>query len=107
MKKGCKLNPSRITVYEDNEGESIEQMLRRMTKEGEPIEATTKMRYFERKDGVRPEFDIRTDRFEMAREALDKVNASSFAQRMNQDGYQQNEKGEWENKPITPPIGEA
>lgn len=30
--------------------------------------------YTEKKDGVQPEFDIRTDRFEVAVEAVDKIN---------------------------------
>lgn len=32
--------------------------------------------YTEKKDGVQPEFDIRTDRFEVAIDALDKINQS-------------------------------
>lgn len=32
--------------------------------------------YTEKKDGVQPEFDIRTDRFEVAIEAMDKINQS-------------------------------
>ena len=30
--------------------------------------------YTENKDGVQPEFDIRTDRFEIAIDAVDKIN---------------------------------
>lgn len=33
--------------------------------------------YTEKKDGVRPEYDIRTDRFEVAIEAMDKINQSA------------------------------
>lgn len=33
--------------------------------------------YTEKKDGVMPEYDIRTDRFEVALEAIDKINAST------------------------------
>lgn len=36
--------------------------------------------YTEKKDGVRPEFDIRTDRFEVAIEAMDKINQSAASQ---------------------------
>jgi len=36
--------------------------------------------YTEKKDGVRPEFDIRTDRFEVAIEAIDKINQSAANQ---------------------------
>lgn len=32
--------------------------------------------YTEKKDGVQPEFDIRTDRFEVAIDAMDKINQS-------------------------------
>lgn len=36
--------------------------------------------YTEKKDGVRPEYDIRTDRFEVAVEAMDKINQSTANQ---------------------------
>lgn len=36
--------------------------------------------YTEKKDGVKPEFDIRTDRFEVAIEAIDKINQSTANQ---------------------------
>lgn len=33
--------------------------------------------YTEKKDGVMPEYDIRTDRFEVALDAIDKINKST------------------------------
>lgn len=36
--------------------------------------------YTEKKDGVQPEFDIRTDRFEVAIDAMDKINQSTASQ---------------------------
>lgn len=36
--------------------------------------------YTEKKDGVQPEFDIRTDRFEIALDAMDKINQSAASQ---------------------------
>lgn len=36
--------------------------------------------YTEKKDGVQPEFDIRTDRFEIALDAMDKINQSAANQ---------------------------
>lgn len=36
--------------------------------------------YTEKKDGVQPEFDIRTDRFEVAIDAMDKINQSAANQ---------------------------
>lgn len=36
--------------------------------------------YTEKKDGVQPEFDMRTDRFEVAIDAIDKINQSAANQ---------------------------
>lgn len=36
--------------------------------------------YTEKNDGVQPEFDIRTDRFEIAIDAIDKINQSAANQ---------------------------
>lgn len=36
--------------------------------------------YTEKKDGVQPEYDIRTDRFEVAIDAIDKINQSAAKQ---------------------------
>lgn len=36
--------------------------------------------YTEKKDGVLPEYDIRTDRFEVAIDAIDKINKSTASQ---------------------------
>ena len=36
--------------------------------------------YTEKKDGVQPEYDIRTDRFEVAIDAIDKINQSTANQ---------------------------
>lgn len=36
--------------------------------------------YTEKKDGVQPEYDIRTDRFEIAIDAIDKINQSVASQ---------------------------
>lgn len=36
--------------------------------------------YTEKKDGVQPEYDIRTDRFEVAIDAFDKINQSVASQ---------------------------
>lgn len=36
--------------------------------------------YTEKRDGVMPEYDIRTDRFEVAIDAIDKINQSAASQ---------------------------
>lgn len=42
--------------------------------------------YTEKKDGVQPEFDIRTDRFEVAIDAIDKINQSAANQIAKSNG---------------------
>ena len=55
--------------------------MRRVLTSGEPIEDTAPEIFTERKDGVLPQTDIRTDRFDIALEAMDKVNRSNIAKR--------------------------
>ena len=42
--------------------------------------------YTEKKDGVLPEYDIRTDRFEVAIDAIDKINKSAASQTAKSKG---------------------
>lgn len=107
MKKYMPIQPGRITVHPDREGKSIEEQMREAQSSGEPIKATANINYTERGDGVLPQYDIRTDRFELARMATDKVNATTYATRMQQDGYSQDENGKWIKKPLAPEGGEA
>ncbi|AXH73732.1 MAG: hypothetical protein [Microviridae sp.] len=62
-------------------GETIEEKVRRMMNNKEPIKDTGPLNYTERKDGVRPEFNIRTDRMEVALEAMDTAAKSDLAKR--------------------------
>lgn len=73
-KKGIELNQS----YEEEPQEIV--ILRAITT-SEAITATAPQVFTERKDGVRPEFDIRTDRMEVAREAMDLVSKTAIAKR--------------------------
>lgn len=62
-------------------GESLEEQLRRVTENKEPIEMISPIIYTERREGVLPQYDIRTDRFDIACEAMGKVAASHAAKR--------------------------
>lgn len=55
------------------EGEYIEEKVRRITESGEPIEDGAPIIYTERKDGVNPAYNIRTDRWEIAQDAMEQV----------------------------------
>lgn len=67
---------SQIHRETTEEGISIEEKVRKALKCGEAIDETAPLIYTERKDGVLPEHDIRTDRQELALEAYDRFNKS-------------------------------
>jgi len=69
-----------VEVYE---GEHIETKVERMLANKEPINESTPIIHTERKDGVQPAYNIRTDRHEMAVEGMDYVNKSNMAKRDN------------------------
>lgn len=81
MKKGIIFPVGRISTTVTREGESLEEFLRRAKNSKEPIQATAKITYNDRKDGVLPQHDIRTDRFEIAMMATDRIHASQAAAR--------------------------
>lgn len=61
------------------QGETIEEMLRRLTANKEPIPNNVPPIYTPKQDGVIGDYDIRQDRFDIAYEAQDKFAASERA----------------------------
>lgn len=93
-----KLQPTRkssIKCNDSYEGERIEEKIERIVSNKEPIKDGAPLVYTERKDGVNPAYDIRTDRFEIATEAMDKVAEAKIARRKGME-----EKLDKENKEI-------
>ena len=74
-------NKTLFKVNDAYEAVSIEQKIEKIINSKEPIDETAPIIYTERKHGVQPEYNIRTDRFEIALEAMDKVSKSYQAQR--------------------------
>lgn len=83
MYKVSKPNKTSLSVNDSYVGETIEKKLRRIENNKEPITDSAPLIYTERKDGVRPEYDIRTDRFEIAVDAMDAVNKAKIAKRVS------------------------
>lgn len=75
-----------LKVNKSYEGETIEQKINRIVNNKEPIKDGAPIIYTERKDGVNPAYDIRTDRFEIAVDAMDKVAKTNIATRENNIG---------------------
>lgn len=87
----------RLRINESKEGEPIEFKIERKVNNGEPMnEPGVQLLYTERAKGVLPETDIRTDRFEVAIEATDKI-AKSFAARRGERAGEKKSDGEPES----------
>jgi len=77
-------NIIQATSIEENdslEGETIEQKIERVVNNKEPITDGAPMIYTERKEGVLAGYNVRTDRFEVAIDAMDKVSKTHAAKR--------------------------
>lgn len=75
------MRKSSIARNEAIEGETLETKVERMLANKEKIEGESPLIYSERKDGILAGHNIRTDRFEVAIEAMDKVAGSRQAKR--------------------------
>lgn len=86
MYRKIKSTETSIKVNGSYVGETIEQKIERVTVNREPITDGAPIVYTERREGVRPEFDIRTDKFEIAIDAMDKVSKTKIAEREGRIG---------------------
>lgn len=68
-----------IGDIESFEGETIEKKVAKILENNEPITDGATIIYTEKKDGVLPQYDIRTDKWEIAQSAMDLANASKIA----------------------------
>lgn len=73
MKKSIKPTRTIIKSSRLKEGESIESKMRKVFAEGSPIEEISPMIYTERSEGVLPMYNIKTDKWDEALTAMDKV----------------------------------
>ena len=83
MYKKAKYSENSININNAQQGETIEEKVQRITTNKEPITDGAPIIYTERKDGVQPGYNIRTDRFEVAIDAMDKVSKAVTAKREN------------------------
>lgn len=83
MYKQNQLAKTTLNVNTCTEGETIEKKIRRIVNNKEPIKDGAPIVYTERKDGVLPQYDIRTDRFEIAVDKLDYISRAAEARRQS------------------------
>lgn len=89
---------------ETSEGETIEQAVERLVNNNEPVEGQAPLIYTERKEGIRADMNIRTDRWEIAVDAMDKVSRSYKARRAEriEKGETNKDDGKPESMQATP-----
>ena len=66
---------------ESYEGETIEQKVERIVNNNEPITDSAPQLFTERKDGVQAAYNVRTDRWDIAMDAMDLVTKDHLAKR--------------------------
>lgn len=88
---------SKLSTPNSYEAESIERELERKLNNNEPIEGDRPMIYSERKDGVIPEYDIRTDKHEVAVMGMDYVARKALKDR--EDRHKPKETHKDDGKP--------
>ena len=74
-------NSTTLVVNQSLEGESLEEKVMRIVENNEPITDGAPIVYTDRREGVMPAYNIRTDRWDVAIEAMDKVSATRLAKR--------------------------
>lgn len=86
MYKHNRINKTTLKRNKGYAGETLEQKINRIVNNKEPIKDGAPLIYQERKEGINPDYDIRTDRMEVAVEAMDKVARAHHAKRDNRIG---------------------
>lgn len=98
MYKKATFPKTSLKVNKSYQGESIESKMNRIVNNKEPIKDGAPLIYSDRKDGVLPQYDIRTDKWE---EAIDKMDYVARAHQAKSDGqitergWTKDEKGKW------------
>lgn len=89
------MTTGKLRINKCKEGEPIEHKIERVVSNKEPIKDGAPLIYTERKEGIRRSTNIRTDRFEVAIEATDKI-ARSYQARREERGLNPKKDGETE-----------
>lgn len=81
MFKKNKIQKTSLKVNQSYTGETIEQKVERITTNKEPIRDGAPLVYTDRSEGVRADTNIRTDRWDIAIDAMDTVTKANQAKR--------------------------
>lgn len=96
MYKTPTMDKGTIVAIRAIEGESLEDKIKRILQNDEPIKDGAPEIFTERKEGVKPEYNPRTDTWDIALDAMDKVQGMKAAKRADMNvikGGDSDEKG--------------
>lgn len=96
-----KYNPFKEFETKYEEGESILTKVRRILDENEPLTDGAPLIYTPKGDGVKPEYDIRTDKWQIAINAMDRVNAYKLSDYTKNGRNPEMKEGEKESEATT------
>lgn len=94
-------NPFKEFETEYEEGENILTKIRRILDENEPLTDGAPLIYTPKQDGVKPEYDIRTDKWQIAINAMDRVNAYKLSDYTKNGRNPEMKEGEKEGETST------
>ena len=77
---------------ESYEGQSIEDRCKKLVETGEPIKDTSPLIYTPKEKGVMPQYDVRADKWEIAQDAMDRVNRERVAKGQQPPSGREDEK---------------
>lgn len=83
MYKKPQYEETRIDLDNKKPGETIENKVTRLIQNKEPIKDGAPIIFTDRSHGVNPAYNIRTDRWEIATEAMDRITRKKLAEREN------------------------
>lgn len=90
MKTAIVRSTYNLKSVETYEGETIETKVARIVQEKAPITDGAPIIYTDREQGVLPAYNVRTDRWDIAENAMDKINKAKIAKR---EEFAKGEKG--------------
>lgn len=94
-----------LKVNNSLEGETIEMRVEKIISNKEPISDSAEIIYTDRKDGVLPDYDIRSDKWDYAIDAMDKVNKARISKR--EEYYKKREDEKTKGQPAQADTGTA
>ena len=82
MYKLNKVSQTKLKINTSYEGETIETKVKRITVNKEPIKDSAPIIFTERKQGVEPAYNIRTDKWDLALDAMSVVTQVELDKRL-------------------------